>query len=321
VQSLSDPVFAARVPEVRADMAYRLTFDGETSRPFNVTVFDYPALERADAEINYPSYTELPRRRMEDVQSLSVLEGSEVKLLCKLNKPVASAKLVPAEGDAIALTASPDDKQLYTAAQVVTKNVRWKLELTDDKGRKNREETEFVIEVVPNRPPELKLLFPRKDVAVSPLQEVPLEAEASDDFGVVRWGVSYELTGKNMETLTLGEKLPAKEKRTGKHLLALEDLKAVPDELLAWHVWAEDLGPDGKLRRTTSDIYFAEVNPFEEILRDGGEMAGGGMPGEKKSGRRRNEAAEGNHLGDLETCGGVKSAARSRPPPSAPTRA
>ena len=40
-------------------------------------------------------------------------------------------------------------------------------------------------------------------------------------------------------------------------------------------MWAEDVGPDGKTRRTSSDMYFAEVRPFEEIFREGQSPSGG----------------------------------------------
>ena len=48
----------------------------------------------------------------------------------------------------------------------------------------------------------------------------------------------------------------------------MEDLKAQPDQLLTYYFWADDIGPDGQPRRTASDIYFAEVRPFEEIFRE-----------------------------------------------------
>ncbi|HMO66897.1 MAG TPA: hypothetical protein PKE47_17045, partial [Verrucomicrobiota bacterium] len=62
--------------------------------------------------------------------------------------------------------------------------------------------------------------------------------------------------------------------------LRLEDLGVAPDDLLAWHLWAEDIGPDGRPRRTEGDLFFAEVRPFDEIFREsegrsGEDMAGG----------------------------------------------
>src|SRR6185503_17362485 len=52
-------------------------------------------------------------------------------------------------------------------------------------------------------------------------------------------------------------------------LLKFEEIGVKADELVSWFLWAEDLGPDGKPRRTASDIFFAEVRPFEEIYRPG----------------------------------------------------
>ena len=57
--------------------------------------------------------------------------------------------------------------------------------------------------------------------------------------------------------------------------IKFEELKAKPDQLLSYHFWAEDVGPDGNVRRTSSDMYFAEVRHFEEIFRQGQQSPGG----------------------------------------------
>jgi hypothetical protein len=191
--------------------------------------------------------------------------------------------LIPATGEPITLNPLTSEEPLVLAAsQTLQESVRWKLELSDDAGRKNRQPVEFVIDVVRNARPELKLVFPKRDLKVSPLQEVSLESEVADDFGVLRWGLEYEMTGRQKETITFGEQLAASEKQQGQRVIALEDLQAKADELLAWHVWAEDLGPDGKVRRTTSDIFFAEVSPFEEIFREQSADSGEGQPAENQ---------------------------------------
>ena len=48
----------------------------------------------------------------------------------------------------------------------------------------------------------------------------------------------------------------------------MEELNLKPDQLVTYYLWADDLGPDGQVRRTASDIYFAEVRPFDEIYRE-----------------------------------------------------
>src|SRR5208282_6401779 len=64
-----------------------------------------------------------------------------------------------------------------------------------------------------------------------------------------------------------GKDLKAGDRRQFNYMLALESLGAQADQLLSYYVWADDTGPDGQSRRTTSDIYFAEVRPFEQIFR------------------------------------------------------
>ena len=60
-----------------------------------------------------------------------------------------------------------------------------------------------------------------------------------------------------------------KKKLDADHLLELESLKVEPDQLVSYFFWAEDVGPDGETRRVESDMFFAEVRPFEEIFREG----------------------------------------------------
>jgi len=74
----------------------------------------------------------------------------------------------------------------------------------------------------------------------------------------------------------LGTNSGPNEKRQFSYLLGLEDLAVRTDQLLTCYVWADDIGPDGKLRRTSSDMFFAEVRPFDEIFREGESMEGGG---------------------------------------------
>ncbi|MBC7816540.1 MAG: hypothetical protein IAG10_06610, partial [Planctomycetaceae bacterium] len=92
-RSLDDPVFGGRIATVTAALDYHIELGGQTTKMFHVTVFEYPRLERADARLVYPSYTGLEERLVQDVRTVSVVEGTKVTLLLKLNKPVKSATL------------------------------------------------------------------------------------------------------------------------------------------------------------------------------------------------------------------------------------
>src|SRR5207249_565388 len=87
VKSLADPVFGGSVAEVAANLAYFVQYAGGRTREFQVKVFDYPRLERADIEVTYPEYTGQSPTRIENTRRLSAVEGSHVDLELKLNKP------------------------------------------------------------------------------------------------------------------------------------------------------------------------------------------------------------------------------------------
>src|SRR5436190_15480722 len=278
-KTLDDPVFGGSIPEITGDLLYGVEFAGQRTRDFKVKVFDYPRLEKADARLKFPEYTGLTEKNIPDTRRVSAVEGSKVDFVLQLNKPVVSASLVAKDKSHIELiidTNSPSvrltDFQLATA-----KN--YELRLRDADGRTNKVPALFTFDVLKNRTPELKLAAPRGDQRVSPLQEVLFEAEAWDDFGLRALGLTYTVAGAEPKSIAFdGVTTTNAEKRQLKYLLRLEDLGLIPDQLVSWHLWAEDIGPDGKLRHTSGDMFFAEVRPFDEIFRED-ESGGGGASG------------------------------------------
>ncbi|MBN8249951.1 MAG: hypothetical protein J0L84_21225, partial [Verrucomicrobia bacterium] len=276
VRSLSDPVFGTSLPDVSSDLRYRVAHDGRETREFRVTVFEYPRLERSDADLVFPGYTALPPKRVEDTRRVSAVEGSQLDLTLQLNKPVATASLVDRTNAAVRLALAVGTNRAVASLHgwILTNSARLDLVLVDADGRTNRVPASFVLEALPNRLPELKLPLPRGDLRPSALEEIAFSGTAWDDFGMPRMGLAFMRGSGAPIEVTLGTQVPGKEKRAFDHLLRLEDLGVRPDDLVSWHLWAEDIGPDGKVRRTESDLHFGEVRPFEEIFREGESMEG-----------------------------------------------
>jgi hypothetical protein len=278
-KNLDDPVFGGSVPEVNAGLSYRVEYGSKRTREFTVTVFEYPKLERADAKLTFPEYTSLPEKTIADTRRVSAVEGTLLDYTFFLNKPVATAKLVAKDNPAVLLAADTNHANVYHLEFAIEQSRQYELELVDDAGRTNKIPPQFVIEALKNRPPDLKFVFPRGDQRLSALEEITFQAEATDDFGLKEYGIAFTLAGQETKFVALGAQSGANEKRTFNHLLPLEQLSAQPDQLLIYFLWADDIGPDGKLRRTSGDMYFAEIRPFEEIFREGPSMAGGQQEG------------------------------------------
>lgn len=273
-KSLDDPVFGGRIAAIARPLSYRVVYADKASPAYRVTVFDYPELVRADALLAFPAYTGLEEKLVQDVRRVSAVEGTRLTLTCALNKPVADAELVEvaaqdAQAERIALAPVEGQANAYAATLTLDRSRRLELRLVDADGRANRQKAEFTINALPNRPADLKLIAPAKDVEASPIEELDVRASAWDDFGLARVGVSYAIAGQPPVDVVLGENVPGKQHRPVEHVIAFEQLAAEPDQLLSYFFWAEDIDPQGTPRRTSSDMFFVEVRHFEEIFRQG----------------------------------------------------
>ena len=281
-KSLDDPVFATRLPVVKEDITYRVDFDGQQTSDYRITVYDLPTLVRSDIGFQYPSYTQLPPKTLEDAFEATVVEGTQISIACHVNKDLVTAKLVAADGTELDLQADPALPHTYRCQFTPVARMRLKLELVDHAGRKNRDPEEFRIDVVPNRVPDLKMVFPGKDIKVSPLEEVVMDATAIDDFGLLETGLVVQLPGRDPVTLPLGQDLKGGEQHKLSSLQRLEDFRVQPDELMTYYLYADDFGPDGQRRRTSGDVYFAEVRAFDEIYRQVDQQGAGEMQSAQK---------------------------------------
>ncbi len=288
VKSLADPVFGASIPEVDHDLTYSLEYAGKATRDYKVSVFEQPRLERADAVLTYPAYTRLAQKRIENTRRVSAVEGTRLDLALQLNKPVAVASLVAhdAKKTVVPLQVTSDQAVATLPQFPLVASQTYDLKLIDRDGRTNRLASPFVVDVLPDRPPELHLTSPRGDVRASAVEELNFKGTVLGDFGLSGYGIAYTLAGGETRVVPLGGAVPAKEKRAFDHTLPLETLGVRPDQLLSWYAWADDIGPDGKPRRTPGDLYFAEIRPFDEVFRESKGMqsqddpSGGGQGGE-----------------------------------------
>jgi len=273
-------------------LSYRVEFGHGRTREYKVTVFDYPRLERADANLKYPGYTGLPEKTIADTRRVSAVEGSRLDYAFVLNKPVASATLVAKDGSRVSLVAATNQANVYRLQCELEQSRQFDLQLVDDAGRTNKVPPHFVIEALKNRVPELKLAFPRGDQRVSSLEEIAFQIEATDDFGLKAYGIAYTLAGQETRIVQVGTNSGPNEKRQFSYQLSLEQLSAQPDQLLSYYAWADDIGADGAPRRTSSDMYFAEIRPFDEIFREDPSNGGGQQQGGQQGGGQTQKLAE-----------------------------
>ena len=287
---LADPVYGASLLEVSEDGLYRVEYGHAKTRDYKITVFDYPALSRADAALQFPKYTGLTNKTIPDTLRVSAVEGTHLTYTLELNKPVVRAQLIGKGGASSLPLVVQTNAIAMLNAFPLTNSARYSLELVDADGRTNKSTADFSIQVLTNHRPELKLAFPRGDQRVSRIEELQLQAETSDDFGVLKYGVGYGVAGQDPHYVELGGMTRANEKRQFGQLIPMEKLGVDVDQVVSYFAWADDYGPDGEVRRTFSDMFFAEVRPFEEIFR--ADQSGESESGQSQSQGGGNQATK-----------------------------
>ena len=270
-RSFKDPIASTTLRRVKTPLRYRIESETKKSESFAVEIFEHPGVLKSDAFIQSPLYARQEEKNVANTRRVSVVDGAQVVWNLKLNKEVASAEWIDEAGKSIQLTPTQEDSTLYCIPESPAASTRYRLRLTDHQGRSEKVSEEFIVKVIPNREPALKLTS-TSDQRVSPIQEMMVGAKVQDDFGIHRAGVSVsvgdsepkeiELTGAGLEEVAI-------KKKELLHLIDLESLQAKADQLVTYHFWSEDLDRDGQPRRVDSEMFFAEIRPFEELFREG----------------------------------------------------
>ena len=295
-KSLDDPVFGTRIAAVQEPLQYAVCFDGQETQPFRISVFEYPALQRADAQLVFPEYTRQESKRVQDVRRVSGVQGTQVTWLLTLNKPIQSGRLLGEDGQEVSLLADPADPQRYLAEISIQESCRYTLKLIDAESRENKSPPTLTVQMLGNQAPEIKQLSPAADTEVSPVEELGLTATFRDDIGLQRAGLTWSMVGQPETEIELVGNLPANELREIQHILAFEDLDAQPNQLLTFYFWAEDLADNGQPRRSLGDIHMVSVRDFESIFRQGQQQPGGAGGGGQGGG----QGEPGMELSDLQ---------------------
>ena len=303
LETVDAGVFAARMEQIAGDGSYRVRFlhrdspQEQSSERYQVQTYIRPALLQIDARLQPPEWSGLPTETIEDVVRVSVTEGTVIGFRMRLNKAVAVAELRPAEGPAIQLFPLAEDPATVAVELTMRESARWTIYLRDADGREPINEDRLSVTVLRNQAAVVKPVFPTTDTNVSALQEFLVEGSASDDFGLLDFGIEYSLSGGDLQEVSLRE-LPDEtataEPTTGaaiRYEIDLESLGAAPDDLLTWSFWAVDRDAEGVVRRSTSDLMFAEVRRFEEIFREAQQPGGqqgqqGGQQGGEQGGQQ-----------------------------------
>ena len=276
-------VFMVRLPAVTQDGSYVvLRGDDHASSPglrtasgtYRITTYVRPRVIQVDAGIVPPDWTNRRPSTIKDTRRIVAIEGSTVTMDLHVNKPVTISHLKSDHETELPLTGVSADGMTLQTTLTADVDTTWTVFLQDRQGRSAGEETEIMLRIIKNEPPTIRITFPQSDISVSALQEVVTEAEVTDDFGIVDFGICWSLGAGEPQSISLAEENQMFSGVEMSHTMDLEALGAEPSDLLSWHFYADTYVADGRIQRSLSDLMFAEVRRFEGIFRESQQQEG-----------------------------------------------
>lgn len=212
-------LYRAKIERVMESIFYRArAYDARSTGWERLTVLPRPAIRLMELTYTYPAYTGKPPEQS-TVADIQALEGTDVKIVAQLTKPVVTAHLRRRFGtrilDPIAMKLD-EGRTLATARVRVTHDGYYRILLRDDDDLENKDPIEHMIDSVPDKAPVVQISFPGRDKTATPFAKWPIRFEARDDFGVARGRLRYRVTAQLEEepaTGTGGGTAPSEQER------------------------------------------------------------------------------------------------------------
>lgn len=263
--------FTYETPSISFDTEYYVEADRSVSPTFTLTVFDAPKIERIDLSYTYPDYVGLPTKKEEDKGDITGPVGTVVQLSIKANKPIKAGILRFSNGTETKLASS---ETTLSGSVTIREDLSYTVQLVDRDGMTNPDPIEYYVRAQQDQSPHVAIIEPGRDTRVSSVEEVLIRAEAEDDFGLATFTLTYSVNGANEKTIDLKKEGQGSTVWKGAHTVYLEELSVKPGDFVSYYASvADQRGSGGK---TSTDMYFLEVKPFDETYRQGAGGGGGG---------------------------------------------
>ncbi|MDH3734942.1 MAG: DUF4175 family protein, partial [Gemmatimonadota bacterium] len=257
---------------------YSIESEGVRSGVFRIDVADLPYVDRIDLEYTFPAYTGLSPRQVEDGGDIAAIRGTQVTLHIAPTLATPGAHLV-FEEDAEAGVPLESTSEGFVGTITVGEETFYRIELEGPDGRYVVASPEYLVEPLDDQPPAVTITEPGRDRTASTIEEIYVEVEAEDDFGVGVVELVYSVNGGESQTISMHRTgRGGSSQVSGGHTFFLEEYGLAPGDVVSYYARATDLAPGGG-REETSDIYFLEIRPFDRDFRQAEQGGGGGGGG------------------------------------------
>jgi hypothetical protein len=191
-----DGKFVRALENVQQNFDYTVRLNDGVSQTHHVTVVPRPTTASILCEQTFPAYVGLPKTKRA-LGDLTLLAGSKLSLAVTATRDLKSAHLhltglsndIPMQIDA------QNPRALRGEFPIPAKGLTgFSIEMLDTDGMETRDSAVYRIDVIPDRAPKVKIVYPdRREELVTRQAIQPIGFEATDDFRIALARLRYRV--------------------------------------------------------------------------------------------------------------------------------
>ncbi len=272
--------FVARLFDVSEDAEFFVEASGVRSATGHLTVRDLPGVRRISVELRFMPFMNLPAEITDDGGDIAAPTGTTAILRIHATRAVRGGRL-RFDGGAVVPLVRADDSTL-TARLIVRRDGFYRVELEAEDGTVVPGSVEYVVDALEDAPPVVRLKKPGRDLRPSNVEEVLIEAEATDDYGVAALELVVRVNGGAEQVIPLagGTEGGVRPREViASHTLFLEEMSLTPGDVISYYARARDNDALAGGKSGASDIQFMTIRPFSREFKQNQSGGGGGGGG------------------------------------------
>lgn len=198
-KSENHSIFGRTIESVQESFRYRVRLNDGISQWFNVEALPRPTLMGVEFQQHYPAYIKRPAERRSP-GDLSLLAGAKLQIKLTANKRIASGavRLVGLEQSRDLMVSGKEGNELAGTIDIPGRGLTGiSFHLVDEHGIASRNETVYPVDLIPDKAPTIKIVWPdRKEELAVQQARILVAFEATDDFGLGKVVLRHKREGE-----------------------------------------------------------------------------------------------------------------------------
>ena len=209
--------FRFHLPSLAENVTYMVQAGGTQSQKYHLTVLPKIALRKYEIHITPPAYTQLPPHTITlnektfnaSAATVRLPFGSKIKVTATLDHTVIGASALVELSGGKTISASTTNQKTFTVSWIADQKVHYNWLINDSRGNalqrfpasSSSAPDRLTVHIIPDEPPMVHVLVPHKDLFALPGAGIPLEAKATDDYGLTAIDLQTAVNGSAFTTV------------------------------------------------------------------------------------------------------------------------